>query len=234
MGYCCKLGYRQRVPGSSDTVVLPLNEGVNVSGAVTVSSVNQSNGNKALAPANNVANSLNITGDYIQQSGYLGVASAGSVNIGGDFIATNSIGGIYCEQGGTVGIQISGDLLAGSGVEFLFRPRSQPSQRYIQVDGVTSLGGATLSFRFLDSPDFGDEILLIRNSSANAVVGSFGNMSFGDSVAVSNKTYTLVLGDYDNDGYLNDVMLQISEPATVSLVVISSIFVVCARRYRLS
>lgn len=230
------------VPTSTDDVILNSNVKIIVDSSATANSISMTNGT-TLAQSIEVYNgaSFNVIGNVYAGKSVLklDVDNGASRVIGGSYIMQQAARLTMLQKSvADYGLTIVGDLDAsGVNTVLTFTLNSGTTFSPVTVGGTTTFGASTsLSFNNVtDTSNVTDPtLLLIRNSSENAVVGSFSNATFGETTYTFNGSeYTLRLWDYDNDGNANDIVLTtvIPEPATLGLVTVSGAVVMLIRRF---
>lgn len=203
-----------QVPGSADDVVLSQDVRVLVSSSQSAQSVSISTGTLRAGTSGFLT-----VDDVVQTGGMVETRTgSGTLTVNDDYDAT--AGMLRVIQGNKDAVMIGGDLTATSGFRFDYNMNGNANGigRTV-VDGETTLGGAELTLRNFVHNEL-DVILLMQNTSANAVVGSF-DVAWGTTYDLGAEVdYELKLYDFDQDGNLNDVVLEaIPEPATIGLVV---------------
>lgn len=186
---------------------------------------------------------LNVIGDFSQGKSAVtfGVNGTASRTIGGNYIMSGAVSINVLQQSS---LTVNGDFnssAANSNGDIEFILNGSSSFGTVSVGGVTSLDG-NLNLKITSGEDTSNisdsTLLLIGNTSANAVVGEFYNTEFGTTTYMLNGSeYTLRLWDYDNDGNANDIVLTtiVPEPATLSLMTVSGVvFAVFCRSTRRS
>ena len=146
---------------------------------------------------------LRVAGDFKQSGGLLHFRTAGTAEIGGNYLAAG--GAVRLLQGSTPALTVNGNFTVQDfTVEFIWN-NSQP--RSIQIAGAISLNNATLTMSKYDSTDLSGAVLLIHNTSPSAVSGSFANVPWGTVYKIAGANYKLELSDWDQSGIKNDICL---------------------------
>jgi hypothetical protein len=220
------------VPGNADDAGLYSNVTVSVNGiTATVNSITMNPpglaGNLQIeSPAGSV---LNVIGDFIQNNGaftvrQIAAPTPGAV-IGGNYSATKGQITLLQRDKALNAATVNGNLTATGNFTFIFKLNGAKEYSVISVGGTTTLGSANLSLD-PNSTSTNDTLLLIQNTSTNALVGTFGNATFGvTTYTLNGADYTLRAVDYDGGGVANDIVLTTAAPVskkTLSLVFISS------------
>lgn len=188
---------------------------------------------------NNAAGQLVVNSNYTIGNGGINVRAGNQAQlaVGGDFAANGGTLTVLQQTGEFAKVDIAGDLTMASAFTLATRPASGETFGLIEVSGTVNLGNAKFSPYFLDQYDvFASKILIIHNDSSSDTVGVFGNATFDVTTYTlgtgTTQDYVLRRGDYDSDGYANDIYLEevIPEPATINLIVVSGISTFFIRR----
>jgi hypothetical protein len=170
----------------------------------------------------NTGSFLNVSGNLTQTNGWLKTrTSSGKVIVGGSLFATG--GTLNTLQNNPNAFEIAGDLIAGSAYTFSFTLNNAAAFGSVKVGGTTSLGGSTLTIStYTGSVATTNTLILIQNTSANPVSGTFGNVAFDVTTYNLNGTnYTLRLVDWDGGAVKNDIVLTtvVPEPRMLCLII---------------
>lgn len=214
-----------QVPTAADDVTVGFNNAVTVESGTIATANSITMDTSTLAGKLDVESGagLNVIGDYVQNKGILSLRldDGASRTIGGN-MTLNMAGRILLWQKGIsdYGLSIGGDLKAlGNNSRITFNLNGSEEYGAISVGGVTSLaeGKVDLDLDTNNTSNVTNDVLvLIRNSSTNAVVGGFRNAPFGSTTYTLNGTeYTLYQWDYDDDGNINDIALVAPSAITV-------------------